>query len=492
MKKTIKNITLIVSLTFFVLSCDNYLDVNKPSDAVGIDETPMSGLMGPVILNTVYANYYAELTFGNYTQYFASYGTGAAGEAYNSGTWSNIYTKVLPNIRQIRSKAQALDAKHYEAVANILEAMNMGFAVDSWDNVPYDQAGKPFEFPQPEFESGQQVYTKVMTLLNQAISSLESPDPSNIGMGSEDLIYGGDFNKWLKAAYTYKARLQLNMMGNGTTANDVLATINNGFTSNSDDFRLPFPEGKINPYYATNILARNTSNFFRAPNDQIISMMNGTTYPFLSGTVQIDPRLPAIYENEGAPGDPWRGFMNGGTGESSDGEPANTYYKDGGYHTSEDGPLILMTYAEAMFIKAEAAFLANGGNETSVGSNATAYSAYMDGIAANMDRVGVDGTDYMADAAVNVGEAGLMLNHIMKEKYIANIHNTESFNDFRRYDFSPNVFKGLALRLEEDTEGDYAGQWFTRVNYPLSEENTNEANVLLNKKLPTEKVWWDQ
>jgi len=498
MKKLIKNIVIIVLFAVGFSGCDDYLDVNKPSDAVEIEDTPMQGLMGPVMLNTVYANYYAELTFGNYTQYFGSYGSGAAGEAYNSDTWNNIYTKILPNIKQIRNKASEINAVHYEAIAKILEAINMGFAVDNWDNVPYSQTGKPFEYPFPEFDSGKQVYSQVISLLNEAISDLEGEDPAAdlpaAKIGSEDLIYNGDKGKWLRAAYTFKARYQLHMMKNGgVSASDVLATIANGFTSNADNFELYFPEGKINPYYSTNILSRNTSNFYRAPNDQLISMMNGTTYPFESGIIAIDPRLPAIFENEGAIGDPWRGFMNGGSGESSDGEPANTFYKDGGYHTSESAPLILITYAEAMFIKAEAAFLVNGGTTASVGSTSEAYGAYMMGISANMSQIDVDdddGSDYMADAAVDVSEAELMLNHIMKEKYIANIHNTETFNDMRRYDFSNEVFKGLELRLEEDSEGDYVGEWFRRVNYPLSEENANEENVLANKQLPIVDVWW--
>ena len=491
MKNIIKNIVVIVLIAVSFTACDDYLDVNKPSDAVNLEDTPMAGLLGPVIFNTIYADYYAELAFGNYTQYFGSYGTGAAGEAYNSSTWSNIYTKNLPNLRQIRNKASELEAVHYGAVAKILEAINIAFAVDNWDNIPYSQADKPFEYPLPEFDSGQQVYNNAIALLNEAISDLEGEDTSLTKMGSEDLIYNGNYDKWLRAAYTFKARYQLHMMKNGgTTANDVLASIAKGFTSNDDDIKLFFPDGKINPYYSTNILSRNTSNFYRAPNDQLISMMNGTTYPFEGGAINIDPRLPAIFENEGNPGDPWRGFMNGGTGESSDGEPANTFYKDGGYHTSENAPLILITYAEAMFIKAEAAFLANGGTTTSVGSTSEAYNAYMMGIEANMSRVDVNGSTYMADPVVAVGEAGLMLNHIMKEKYIANIHNTETFNDFRRYNFSNDVFKGLELRLEEDTEGDYSGQWFRRINYPLSEENANEDNVMANKQLPIVDVWW--
>jgi len=484
-----KNIVILVLFAVSFTACDDYLDVNTPSDAQNVADLDMKDIMGPVMLNTVYTDYYAARSYGNYTQYFGSYGSGAAGITSASSSWSNIYSKVLPNIKVIREKASDQGAIHYGAVAKIIEAINVSFAVESWDNIPYSQVGVPFEFTNPALDDGQQVYNQALILLNEAISALEGSDSSLISMGAEDLIYDGDFDKWLRAAYTFKARMQLKMMKNGgTTASDVLATINNGFTSNSDNFELFFPEGKINPYYSDNILSRSTSNFFYAPNDQIVSMMNGTTYPFEGGVVNIDPRLPAIFENEGAVGDPWRGFMNGGTGESSDGEPANTYYKDGGYYTRADSPLIMITYAEAMFIKAEATFLANGGTTTNVGANAAAYAAYMEGINASMSKIGVDGSSYMADASVDVGQAGLMLNHIMKEKYIANIHNTETFSDMRRYNFSSDVFKGLALRLEEDSESEYQGKWFRRAIYPLSEADTN-TNVDYTESNSIIDVW---
>jgi len=500
MKKLIKNIVIIVLFAVGFTGCDDYLDVNTPSDAVNVDNLDMKDIVGPVMFNTVYADYYAQTVFGNYTQYFGSYGNGAAGLTSNSTTWSNVYSRVLPNVKVVRDKAVAQGALHYEAVAKILEAINMSFAVENWGDVPYSQATIPFEYANPVLDDGQQVYNQALALLNEAISALENNDPSGIAMGGEDMIYGGNYDKWLRAAYTFKARMQLKMMKNGgTTANDVLASIANGFTSNADNFRLIFPEGKFNPFYSTNVLSRNTSNFYRAPNDQLITMMNGKTYPFESGVIDIDPRLPAIFENEGAAGDPWRGFMNGGTGESSDIAddsdpaniiyyPANTYYKDGGYYTKVNSPLILITYAEAMFIKAEVAFLANGGTTTSTGSNSDAYGAYMSGILASMAQIGVNGANYMADAAVDVTEAGLMLNHIMKEKHIANIHSNETYSDMRRYNFSNDVFKGLELRLEEDSESEYSGLWFRRAIYPLSETNAN-TNIPYDESSSVNSLW---
>jgi hypothetical protein len=500
MKKIFIKLTLILVVAIGLYSCsDDYFDVNTPADAVDISELSMRDLMAPVIYRTIYAQYYSETAFGNYSQYFGSYGSGALGKTHNSSTWSQIYLYALPNLQIIKEKAIDKGAIHYEGVADILTAINIGLATDCWNNIPYSQATQGTDNTHPAFDTQEQIYNDILSLLNNGITKLTSVDNSAFVIGDDDLIYGGDIDKWIKAAYTLKARYQLHLINKGiTTPQDVLTTIDNGFTSNGDDFQMYFPADINNPWYSTEILSRNTGNFYHALNDQLISMMNGTSYPFLSGVITEDPRLDKLFVKEigtniPAPAsDPWRGFINGGDGESSDGEPGNTYFKDGGFHTSATSPLILITYAEAMFIKAEAAFLANGGTTTSVGANSIAYDAYMNGIQANMDKLGANGADYMADASVDVGINGLMLNHIMKEKYIANLLNFETYNDFRRYEFSSDVFKNLDVRIDEDSDYEYYGQWFRRAVYPSSEKDSNEAVVLANEEEPTVPLWWEE
>jgi len=116
----------------------------------------------------------------------------------------------------------------------------------------------------------------------------------------------------------------------------------------------------------------------------------------------------------------------------------------------------------------------------------------MAGITASMSKFGVDGSDYMADASINVGAGSLMLHHIMKEKYIHNFMNTETYVDFRRYDFSDTVFTGLTIREEADSEGTYAGEWFTRATYPSTELTRNKEVTEANQKTPVTPVWWQE
>lgn len=490
-----KNILKTISIALLVLSVgscsDDYFDVNTPSGAAQEEELRMKDLMAPVIYRTIQGQYSAETYFGNYTQYFVFQEGNATGETTVSGLWTNIYLYALPNILTIKEKAAALGATRYTAVADILTAINLGIATDTWDNVPYSEAAAGVENTTPSFDDQQTIYNSIFGLLDNAIALLEAPDNSIYDLSNDDLIYQGDMDKWLRAAYTIKARYQLHLVSAGTVSpNEVLTTIEKGFTSNADDFQMNYTDRDINPVYAQEVVARGQGNPHNNLASQLISTMNGDYYPFQSAALDIDPRLP-LFGEISASSTEWKGYVSGGGGKSPDGTPANTRFLKDGYYTSIDSPITIITYGEALFIKAEAAFLADGGTTTSTGSSAVAYNAYLDGIAASMAKFGADGSAYLADPAIAVGESGLMLNHIMKEKYIHNFLNPETFVDYRRYDFSDDVFVGLTIREEIDSSGDYPGEWFRRASYPSSEETRNRVTVEANKQTPVTPVWWD-
>lgn len=490
--RNIRYTFILIAAMIMMGSCsEEYFDVNTPVDSVNLDQINMKDLFAPVLYNTLLNQYTAGLTLCNYSQNLGSYGYGSAGKSELTATWNNIYLDIIPNLDLIMAKAQESNSVTYMGAVYVIEAANLGLATDTWGSIPFTQVNDPATYPHPSFDSQESIYTQIISDLDQAISLLGQTDNSVDKMGNDDLIYKGNQQKWLRAAYTLKARYQLRLMRKGiVTPSAVLQSLSNGLESNDDNFLMVYPQDKLNPWHQNTILSRRTGNIYWAPNDQLISLMNGSQYPFLDGGLSIDPRLPAIYANEGAPGDPWRAAMNGGDGASSDGESANTFFSETGYLTKADSPLVLISYAEAKFIEAEANFLLGGGNETSSGINPSGYEAYLTGIAASMGQIGVDGGAYLSDSAVNVGAANLMLNHIMKEKYIANQLNPETFSDLRRYNFSADVFKGLALRLEDDdTNDEYAGQWFRRAVYPTTERNTNPSTENYYTE-PTISVWW--
>jgi len=494
MKNTLKTIIFVLLIAFSGCS-KSYFDVNTPSGSASVDQLSMNDLLGPVIYHTVSAQYWAERSFGNYNQNFTGNGGTAAGATSISGTWSDIYLYALPNLKVIRSKAKALNAKHFDAIAQILTAINLGIATDSWENIPYSQASQGSADVTPAYDTQQAIYTDIFGLLDSAISELEGPDDSGFEpTATSDLVYRGDLNKWLRAAYTLKARYELHLIkknGAVKAANDALTAIAKGFSSNADDFQMGYTEKLINPWYSREVLAKRTGNDHDNICYQLVSYMDGTAYPFTGGVVTMDPRLPVYAQTDDGTND-YKGYVSGGNGVTGDGTTsANTDFKEEGFYTSPASPIVVISYAEALFIKAEAAFLANGGTTTSVGTTADGYAAYLDGIEANMDKLGVSSADYVADPSVGVGAANLKLQNIMKEKYIANFLNPETFVDLRRYDYSTDVFKGMTLPADNAT-GIFPGKWIVRATYPSTEESRNPDNVSANKKSPTDPVWWAQ
>jgi hypothetical protein len=390
----------------------------------------------------------------------------------------------------------------------------LGIATDSYDNIPYSDALQGSANLTPTFDNQQVIYDEIFALLDNAISALEGTDSSGFPVGSEDIVYGGDMDKWLRAAYTLKARYQLHLSkinGSVTAGNNALASIANGFSSNADDFQIYYNESNLNPWYAREVKAKETGNDHDKISDQLVSLMDGTSYPFenihtdtiITNDIipfdpinndstfifTMDPRLPEYAETDDGSAK-FKGYVNGGDGLSGDGSNGNTDFKSEGFYTNAEAPITLITYAEAMFIKAEATLLAAGGDETTVGISIDGYNAYIEGIMANMAKLGLNGSAYINDNTIDIGEGALMLHNIMREKYIANFLNPETYVDLRRYNFSPMVFTDLELRADHN-EGDFPGEWFRRAVYPNSEVLRNPENVTANQQEPTAPVWWD-
>jgi hypothetical protein len=183
---------------------------------------------------------------------------------------------------------------------------------------------------------------------------------------------------------------------------------------------------------------------------------------------------------------PWRGLLNGSTaGNTVD-------LGDATFYTRANSPLMMVTFAEQKFLEAEARFLANGGTTTSTGSTQAAYDAYMAGINAHLDKVGVTEPEkslYLKNALVDVGPTGLKLEHIMKEKFIATYLHPEAWVDVRRYDYNAALYRGIALPVNQDPA--MAGQFIRRSFYPLDEINRNPKASTAEKPLNA-KIWWDQ
>jgi hypothetical protein len=165
---------------------------------------------------------------------------------------------------------------------------------------------------------------------------------------------------------------------------------------------------------------------------------------------------------------------------------------DATWYAKPSSPLQMVTFAEQKFLEAEARYIVAGGSASTIVNSQTAYDAYIAGITAHMDKLGVitaEKNAYLANPLVAVTPAALKMEHIMKEKSIAMYLHPEVWTDVRRYDYNPAVFRGMALPANHNPA--LNGQFIRRVMYPLDEINRNPGAAAAEKTLTT-KVWWDQ
>jgi len=447
-----------------------YLDVNQ-TDPNKTTHPPINGLLAGV----TYQSAVNVQVLGNFTSYYvqqlASPNTGSGSDIYDdvdrSTPWSDIYLNVT-DIRQMKQMALQQHAYQHLGVADILEALNMSMVIDIFGDAPYREAWSDGENLKPAYDSAHAIYDSCLSLIDQGIAAWNLADPLISIEPANDLIHGGNKTAWLKTAYALKARL-LNRLSKQSAYDPaaILAALDNAYTSNGDDAQITRFES-LSPW---NQVAKNnasgTLDGWLSAN--FVNALNGTTYGV------FDPRLPLITDTTRF-GD-YRGTVNGvgRTGSGTD-NSANALSPNGAYSRG-GAPLLILTYAEMKFIESEASFATN---------KARSYQAYLDGIAANMDKVGVAASAkqaYLNNPVVSVGEAAFTKELIFKEKYVATFLQPETWTDARRFNYG---YKNFSL-----PQGALLTTFIRRVGYPTSETSRNAENVPSVGSL-SDRLWWDR
>lgn len=454
--KRINHILLTGALIIGLSGCSKYLD--KLDNPNLVTDPPLNGLLGQTTYNTGYNVYRMGYSVSYLTQYQASSTKGSDTEIYNevdySTTWTAFYTNMM-NIRQMLNKAQAVGAFHHIGVGKIMMAYNLNMLITAFGDVPYSEALKGGELLIPKFDDQATLHTTSISLLDEGIAELQKTGSSLALDGNSDVIHKGDITAWIKTANALKARF-LNQLTRkaGYNPATVLSLLGNTYTSNNDDAMMTVFRGR-SPW---NQVAYNNTVLLLDGwmNEQFVDALDGTTYGV------VDPRLPLIATLTKF-GD-YRGTASGagriGTGTSSE----ESYLSVNGFYSKGNAPLLLVTFSEMKFIEAEAAFRS--------GDKDRAYNAYLEGIGANMDKVGVSAADkaaYLGNAAVAVGKDNISLELIAKEKYVAMFLNPEAWVDARRFDYQ---YKDFTL-----PEGAVMGSFIRRLAYPTVELSRNGANV---------------
>jgi len=437
-------------------SCEKWIDPDMNVDPNNPTDVAMAQLVAPIEANLAYITG-GELARWNcvWMQQIAGIQSQSAendiytiGESDASNAWTyNLYSPGMISVKMLMDKAESSGSPHYAAIGKILMAYHLGVTTDQWGDIPYSDAlkGLDLEF-RPEYDTQEEIYNTIFDLLDEAIADLGASE-SVFSPDAEDLIYGGDLEKWEKAAYAMKARYSIHLAKRKGVAayTDALAALENAFTDSDDDFRFVFGSAynNSNPIYQSE---QERPGYYSA---------SATYMDMLSAT--DDPRKEVYFD---------------GTVGSKPGEPNADAAVIGAAYASSESPVYLLSYAELKFIEAEARFSLNSADPLAV-------EACNEGLKASLEREGVygDGTWYEAN---KLTPANITLEKIMTQKFLSSFLQIESWTDWRRTGY-PTL---------ELATGAVTSEIPRRLPYPNEERLYNGENMPDGLTI-TSRVWWD-
>ncbi|WP_433779166.1 SusD/RagB family nutrient-binding outer membrane lipoprotein [Flavobacterium anhuiense] len=462
MKKYITSIVLATIGFGMLMSCQSELDNFNENPNSPIITTP-SLLLAAMEVSTFSTHTTGLIRTSNiFDQHLAGTSVGQLGDIQRyivteqdvNNEWNTLYSTTLMN-GYLLNRDFAISHPYYNGIGQVLTAVNLGYATDLWGDVPYDEAFRADQgIKNPKYNTQQEIYQRLQTILDDAIANLQKPVSSNSTVpGNDDYIFNGDAKKWIQIAYVLKARFALRLTEvDSESAQKALDYINeSGISSNSDDANTFFTgtSNGLNQWYAFDV---SRQNYLKTGAYFVNSLKDND-----------DPRLPfTIALNK--PKAPLEPTYVGNAPEDVD-TVTSSYI--GSAFASPSSAIGIVTYAEAKFIEAEAKFR--------LGQDAK--RPFQDAVVASVLKItGSAATpDFLNSATETVD-----LESIIKQKYIALFLTMEPYNDYRRTGFPslvPNQNSNMKLIP-------------VRLPIPSDERQYNpNATVVSNV---TSHVWWDK
>ncbi|MFO8029213.1 MAG: SusD/RagB family nutrient-binding outer membrane lipoprotein [Cyclonatronaceae bacterium] len=508
--------SMLLAVLLMAGACDDFLSVNENPNLPS-EVPPENRILGAIRTTNGAAMWRGTREVSAVTQYGTTRNT--TGGYHNAETWrfssayffwQNSYTWALPNAVDLIRLGEADGSPHFIGVGKTLQALIFGMLTDQYGPIVVSDAYDGISQVEltPEFDPQDEVYETILRILDEAIEAFrETENNTPLNLTGGDVLYEGDIEKWERFAWSLKARY-LNHLSRKSSMYDSQAIIeaaNNGFNADGMDAEFNYSAGSLqteeNPFYSWGGFTNPDNPRFFTWSQFYVDLL--TTFPVTNNEYQ-DPRISRIMQP--APSDSvYRGLRSGmgleggqgGSGEFTDPEDYGRF-SDSGYYTSIDSPFPFITYGEVKLIEAEARLRS--------GDGPGALAAYEEGVRAHMRKVGVTATeieDYWSaqeadGVAAHFGDLTQGLSHIMRQKYIAQTLNPETWVDMRRMDYSQDIYGPSLQRpanlntiiFDPNDETD----WIRAMVYEGNEEVRNPDNVGDNTPAVRlrYRVWWDR
>lgn len=403
---------------------------------------------------------------GFWCQYLAEFQQVYEADKYNFSPttmelqWRQMYEGPLQDLRVIIDNPE--NGPNIRAAAMVIKAWLISILTGLYGDIPYFQANQVSEQAQPPYDSQESIYKGLTTQLSLA-AELFSADGGELGPG--DILYSGNWANWKKFANSLRARLLNRYKHLDAAAEQELRNLLGNpaaLIAGKQENATLIPVGVYpytHPFYQANQF---WMDYFR-PSATFVNLLKDNK----------DPRL-SIYFRPGESNSSYVGIENGVN------QPPPLA------DLSAFGPLFLdnprlpmhaMTYAEALFIRAEVF---------------QDKQAYLDGMAAAMELVGAAPTPESA-AEAEAAWASNYLEAIATQKWIALFPDTnEAFAEYRRTGFPASIREALNSR--------FPGMGIPhRYAYPPIEESTNgdnlaaarqRQNIQAGLEIFGDPMWW--
>lgn len=473
-------------LTAVFLSCDDRLaELNRPkknASEVSAETLFTNGLreMFDLMVNSdvnanvfrLYAQYWAQTTYPDESQY------NMVNRRIPDNFWTRGYRDALRDLDEARKITEATweiralsegEKNNWLAIIDVCKAYVFAVQADAFGAVPFSEALDP-DILSPKYDAGADVYSSVIAMLDNAIAAI---DPGAPGFpASQDPVYEGDAEGWLKFANSLKVRLAINTadVDAGRAATLISQALASGvFESNADNASITYQNSSPNTNPVWEDLVQSGRADYVVANTLVDKLL-----------ALNDPRLP-IFAEPVAGG----ATFEGGTYGDNNTYSLKSHIGDLFHQPGLEG--LILDYSEINFMLAEAA-------ERGITTPMTAEEHYNEGVAASLEYWGMEEaaiTAYLAQPEVAYGTAeggGTWKQKIGVQQWIAFYNRGfEGWSTWRRLDFTG--FNTPPLLTYEDIP--------ERLIFPIEEATLNPSNLDAAIDLiggtddASTKVFWD-
>ncbi|MBK8501401.1 MAG: SusD/RagB family nutrient-binding outer membrane lipoprotein [Saprospiraceae bacterium] len=452
----------------------------------------------------IYANYMATTAPNFDSDKFTLVGR------WLNGVYVDFYADAAPQIKYVVDFSADNGFAVENAIFKVWKVFAYHRTTDYWGPIPYSQFGNG-EKVVP-FDSQEDIYRDFFKTLDEAIAVLKSNAGKTSFLGGNDVVFGGNIDKWTKFANSLKLRLAMRVryVDAGLAKTNAESAVASGIIELNTD----------NGFVKT---SNNWRNSYTTITQWSEYRMSGDMESILKG--YLDPRMAMYFApakqpdpSDDPPGIsfPYEGMRNGQSKEAKQGSGFNEKASDQSapYTLAESAgpPWPLIKASEVYFLRAEGALI--GWNMG--GSSAKEF--YDQGIQSSMEEYGFDGTDLAGNdyvSSTNVpgnmdastppvstvpiaydggGSTERQLEQIITQKWIALYPNSwECWSERRRTGY-PTLYP----RLFTDDPAIPVTSIPRRVPYTSTEYDNNAdglATGLAKLGGPDNgvtKLWWDK